>query len=136
MTGSVGSEEHQPPVAARGVTHETDLPRDPVRIRLLGQHRLVVRARAAQVGVEGHDRSLGPKRRDLQPVGSQPLNEAAVELQRSGVAAQMGWRDVVGMRNVLTHHYWRTDSQVVHDTVTHDLPALATEVTRLLDELT
>ena len=42
------------------------------------------------------------------------------------------WSDIVGMRDVLTHEYFRTDKQVVLDVVERDLPELENAVRRLL----
>lgn len=47
-------------------------------------------------------------------------------------APDFPWSDMVGMRDVLTHQYFRTDQQVVRDVVERDLPELEGTVRRLL----
>jgi uncharacterized protein with HEPN domain len=47
-------------------------------------------------------------------------------------APDFPWSDIVGMRDVLTHVYFRTDPQVVLDVVERDLPELEEAVRRLL----
>ena len=34
------------------------------------------------------------------------------------------WRDIIGMRNLLVHEYFRIDHDIVWQTVTVELPAL------------
>jgi uncharacterized protein with HEPN domain len=41
------------------------------------------------------------------------------------------WPDLVGLRNILVHQYWRVDWMRVARTVTHELPDL-TEALMLL----
>ncbi len=45
------------------------------------------------------------------------------------------WGKIVGMRNWLVHQYWEIDHQIVWDVVQHHLPALRTEVRRILADL-
>ena len=46
--------------------------------------------------------------------------------------AQVDWRAVVGMRNLLIHEYFRVDYGVVWDVVINYLPTLKKEVEKLL----
>lgn len=44
------------------------------------------------------------------------------------------WRDIVGMRNVLTHAYDQVDIQRVVQTIRNDIPNLVVSATSLLGE--
>jgi uncharacterized protein with HEPN domain len=44
------------------------------------------------------------------------------------------WARIIAFRNRLIHGYWSVDLILVWDVVTHDLPVLKAEVTRLLAE--
>jgi uncharacterized protein with HEPN domain len=41
------------------------------------------------------------------------------------------WSDIAGMRDLLTHEYFRVDAAIVARTVRRDLPALQRAVARL-----
>jgi len=45
---------------------------------------------------------------------------------------EIPWRDIVNMRHILTHMYWRVDLVKVWSTVQHDLPNLLASITPLL----
>ena len=47
---------------------------------------------------------------------------------------QVPWADVVGMRNVLVHHYFGIDLDEVWDTISHDLPSLKKAVQQMLED--
>ena len=47
---------------------------------------------------------------------------------------ELPWTQIVGMRNRLVHVYFDIDMDQVWSTLTEDLPALAAELARVLDE--
>lgn len=48
---------------------------------------------------------------------------------------QVPWSQIVGIRHILVHQYYRTDPDVVWAVVENDLPNLKATVQGLLDEL-
>jgi uncharacterized protein with HEPN domain len=47
-------------------------------------------------------------------------------------APTIPWRGIIGMRNRLVHGYAAVDHDIVWDVITRDLPALLTELERLV----
>lgn len=64
------------------------------------------------------------------------IGEAAsrVSNKRQAQSPEIPWRQVVGMRNRLTHAYFDIDLDLVWQTVTEDLVPLIVELERLLGE--
>ncbi len=45
------------------------------------------------------------------------------------------WKRIMGMRDVLSHHYFDIDAEVVFEVCRIHIPALGREVERILDDL-
>lgn len=46
---------------------------------------------------------------------------------------QIPWADIIKMRHVLVHNYWLIDQDEFWDTVQNHIPALITELERLIE---
>ena len=75
-----------------------------------------------QVWILHHLRVIGEAVRELTPA----LLTEHPELPRS---------EIVGMRNILVHHYFGIDLDIVWNVIKHDLPLLKRSVEALLREL-
>ncbi len=45
------------------------------------------------------------------------------------------WQQIIGMRNILAHHYWDIDLDEVWNTVQRDLPPLRMRIATILEAL-
>ena len=48
------------------------------------------------------------------------------------LAPEIPWREIIDMRHVLVHSYWRTDYTIVHEVVSRDCDELIVAIDRLL----
>ena len=46
-------------------------------------------------------------------------------------APAIPWQEIAGMRDILSHQYWRTDSQIVWGVVVKDLKPLAAAIAKI-----
>ncbi|MBN1287479.1 MAG: DUF86 domain-containing protein [Anaerolineae bacterium] len=67
--------------------------------------------------------------RAIEIVG-EAANQVTKETQNN--YPQIPWKVIIGMRNKLIHDYVNIDHNVLWDTVTHDLPALITELEKVI----
>jgi uncharacterized protein with HEPN domain len=74
-----------------------------------------------QVWIVHHLQVIGEAARSLGP----DLIEALPEIP---------WSDIIGMRNVLVHHYFEIDTEIVWSVVERDLPRLKEKVQARLRE--
>jgi uncharacterized protein with HEPN domain len=54
------------------------------------------------------------------------IGEAAARVSEETrlALAELPWREMIGMRNMVMHHYWEIDREVLWSTVTRSLPDL------------
>jgi uncharacterized protein with HEPN domain len=64
----------------------------------------------------------------------QIIGEAARALSAefTGAHSQVPWSQLVGMRNVLVHHYFGVDTDIVWEAVKRDLPSLKAQLETIL----
>lgn len=60
---------------------------------------------------------------------------SAISAELRAQYPQVSWRAIIGMRNVLVHHYFGIDLDIVWNVVERNLPDLKRTVTAMLDEL-
>ena len=48
---------------------------------------------------------------------------------------EMDWKGVMGMRDIITHHYLDLDAEIVYDVIEHDLPKLKDVLQQIIDDL-
>ena len=67
----------------------------------------------------------------------QIIGEAARALPEDvrGLATEIPWSNIIGMRNILVHGYFDIDTDIVWDAATRDVPASKPAVERLLKTL-
>ena len=48
---------------------------------------------------------------------------------------EMDWKGVMGMRDIIAHHYFDLDAEIVYDVIKHDLPKLKDVLQQSIDDL-
>ena len=48
---------------------------------------------------------------------------------------EMDWKGVMGMRDIIAHHYFDLDAEIVYDVIKHDLPKLKDVLQQIIDGL-
>ena len=48
--------------------------------------------------------------------------------------AEIPWRSIVGMRNVLVHEYDDVDCSILWEVITHDIPVIVPELEKIYDD--
>ena len=48
---------------------------------------------------------------------------------------EMDWKGVRGMRDIIAHHYFDLDAEIVYDVIKHDLPKLKDVLQQIIDDL-
>ena len=48
---------------------------------------------------------------------------------------EMDWKGVMGMRDIIAHHYFDLDAEIVYDVIKHDLPKLKDVLQQIIDDL-
>jgi uncharacterized protein with HEPN domain len=64
------------------------------------------------------------------------IGEAASRVTAAGrtVAAQLPWKQIVGMRNIVVHVYWGIDYREIVKTVRDDLPTLIAALDQIVQQ--
>lgn len=47
---------------------------------------------------------------------------------------EMDWKGVMGMRDIIAHHYFDLDAEIVYDVIKNDLPQLKETLKQIIDE--
>ena len=48
---------------------------------------------------------------------------------------EMDWKGVMGMRDIIAHHYFDLDAEIVYDVIKHDLPKFIDVLQLIIDDL-
>lgn len=48
---------------------------------------------------------------------------------------EVDWKGVMGMRDIIAHHYFDLDAEIVYDVIKHDLPKLKDVLQQIIDDL-
>ena len=48
---------------------------------------------------------------------------------------EMDWKGVMGMRDIIAHHYFDLDAEIVYDVIKHDFPKLKDVLQQIIDDL-
>jgi len=49
---------------------------------------------------------------------------------------QVDWKKAKGMRDIISHHYFETDAEVIYDVCKNHIPELAQTINKMIRELT
>jgi uncharacterized protein with HEPN domain len=60
-------------------------------------------------------------------------NQIPIDIQ--GMNPQIDWRNIIGLRNVLAHEYFRINLDRIWNAVQTDLPELSQNIEKLLEQL-
>lgn len=71
--------------------------------------------------------ALGESLKNLDKVTAQTLLPRYPEIE---------WQKVKGMRDVISHHYFDLNAEIIYDTCANDLDGLSTVIQRMIDDLT
>ena len=67
----------------------------------------------------------------LVEIIGEAATRAGSEIKSSN--SQIPWREIIGMRNRLTHGYDTVDLKVLWDTIVEDLPPLITDLEKIIE---
>lgn len=48
---------------------------------------------------------------------------------------QVDWKKAMGMRDIISHHYFETDAEVIYDVCKNHIPELAETINKMIREL-
>lgn len=74
-----------------------------------------------QIWILHHLQILGEAARTLDPLFQEQFPE-------------IPWSQIIGMRNILVHHYFEIDTEIVWNVVENDLPSLRELIRRSLEQ--
>ena len=64
-------------------------------------------------------------------IGEAVKGAQAAGLDWEKLAPEVPWQEIAGMRDILSHQYWRTDPQIVWHVVAKDLKVLQASVRKI-----
>ena len=56
-------------------------------------------------------------------------------IQRDGIYVWRSWKGVMGIRDIIAHHYFDIDESIVFDVVKNKLPGMLETINKIIDEL-
>jgi len=93
-------------------------------------------AREFVAGMDKEELAKDRRTRDAVVRNLEIIGEAVKKLpaQMKGDHAEVEWKKIAGLRDILVHDYFGIDMDIVWDIVQNKLPALIEQVQRILDE--
>ena len=73
--------------------------------------------------------------RNIEIIGEAARNIERNDLVFAAQHAEIPWEVIYAMRSHVAHGYFKVDLEIVWNTIHHDLPGLAKEISRLLHAL-